>query len=421
MSMKLAALSVENYKRITGAVVQFDVNDAGVVEIGGRNEQGKSSFLDALEVAIAGRKGPKASKPVHAGADRARIVASFEEEDGTKIVVHREFREDGTTSIVVKQDGLKVGKTTELLDRLWSHVAFDPFAWASLPSKEQVDTLVRVSGVDPAPFDKKYRETFEKRTSVNVEAKRLAGVLEGLPEKDEGLAARELVSVGALMEQIDALSKRNLERDDIRDNIRTDGFEVARQRNIIAEAEARIRDLTAHSETLASKLVELGDDEDPVPIRAEIASAQETNDAIRQQRERARIEEEHAELVDRAKNLTGLLEETAASKRQAFADADMPVPGLTIEDSEVYLDGTPFSQTSSGGKLRTSVAIAMALNPELRAIIIRDGSLLDSENRRIIDELAKANDFAVFMEVVDESAPSGIVFEDGKIRGAVQG
>lgn len=93
----------------------------------------------------------------------------------------------------------------------------------------------------------------------------------------------------------------------------------------------------------------------------------------------------------------------------------MPVPGLTIDEGEVYLEGTPFSQTSPGGMLRTGTAIAMALNPDLRAIIIRDGSLLDADNRAVIDELAKANDFHVLMEVVDENAPVGVVFEDGAI------
>lgn len=409
MSMKIAELSVENYKRITGALASFDTSKPGVVEIGGRNEQGKSSFLDALEVAIAGRKGPKAVKPVHSGADRARIIATFEEEDGTKIVVTREFREGGDTSIVVKQDGLKVGKTTELLDKLWSHVAFDPFAWASLASKAQVETLVRVTGVDPAPFEARRKAAFERRTDVNREAARLAGVLEQMPDPDDTLAAAELEDVPSIAAEIGQVERRNLDRR----QAASDAQRAEEEVRSLVQRLAAARQVQVDARAL---VVTLGEEEDTEDLTTRMLAADDRNDAIRQQRERARVEKERAELLDRANLLTSQISDADADKRQAFADADMPVPGLTIEEEEVYLNGTPFSQTSPGGKLKTSIAIAMALNPDLRVIVVRDGALLDAENRRIVGELAEANDFLVLMEVVDEAAPSGIVFEDGKIR-----
>ena len=66
--------------------------------------------------------------------------------------------------------------------------------------------------------------------------------------------------------------------------------------------------------------------------------------------------------------------------------------------------------------IRTGVAIAMALNPNLRLIIIRDASLLDAGNRKVIDDIAKANDFLVLMELADENAPVGVVIEQGTVR-----
>ena len=74
-----------------------------------------------------------------------------------------------------------------------------------------------------------------------------------------------------------------------------------------------------------------------------------------------------------------------------------------------------FSQASTGAQIRTGTAIAMALNPDLRVIVIRDASLLDAGNRETIDALAKANDFLVLMEIADTAGPVGIVIEDGAV------
>ncbi len=80
------------------------------------------------------------------------------------------------------------------------------------------------------------------------------------------------------------------------------------------------------------------------------------------------------------------------------------------------LDGIPLEQECDSGKLKVSMAIAMAINPELRVIRITNGSLLDSENMGVIEEMAKDKDFQVWIERVDESGKVGIVIEDGSIK-----
>lgn len=46
---------------------------------------------------------------------------------------------------------------------------------------------------------------------------------------------------------------------------------------------------------------------------------------------------------------------------------------------------------------------------------VSDGSLLDSESRKILADLAAEQGFQVWMELVDESGQVGIVIEDGKL------
>jgi hypothetical protein len=58
----------------------------------------------------------------------------------------------------------------------------------------------------------------------------------------------------------------------------------------------------------------------------------------------------------------------------------------------------------------------MASNPRLRVIRVRDGSLLDEEGLRLVEEMAGARDFQVGCERVDSTGKVGFVLEDGQVR-----
>ena len=76
----------------------------------------------------------------------------------------------------------------------------------------------------------------------------------------------------------------------------------------------------------------------------------------------------------------------------------------------------PFDQAATSQKIRTSVALAMAMNPSIRVIRIMDGSLLDSDAMKIVADMAKDNDFQVWVETVSDGNGSGIIIEDGHIK-----
>lgn len=406
--MKITRLSTTGFKRITVAEVTIDVNDAGVLAIMGPNESGKSSFLDSLETLIAGRKIPKRTMPVHKGQDRAVIIGEFTDDDGVVLTVRRTYDAAGGTNITVEQGGMRVKSSEAILSRLYSHVALDPLAFANLPSKEQVDTLVRLTGFDPTPIDVDHANTFETRRVENAETKRLAAVLASAPAADPALADADTVDPAKIAADLASLRERN------RDRVIASGDAAATEIEI-SEAEAHLARLRETLADLDAQISDAGPAEDDTALAEALTNAQRTNAAILEQRQRAVLVKQHAESEQKSAALTARLDALVEQKRAGFAAADMPVPGITIENGEVYLDGTPFAETSAGGKLRTSVGIAMAANPDLRAIIVRDGSLLDASNRKIIDDLARANDFTVLMEIVDENAPNGIVFEDGRI------
>jgi len=82
------------------------------------------------------------------------------------------------------------------------------------------------------------------------------------------------------------------------------------------------------------------------------------------------------------------MDQREVQKREAVASAKLPVDGIEFGDGEIMFKGVPFSQASDAERLTVSIAIAMAMNPKLRVIRVRDGSLLDDGSMAILAQMA---------------------------------
>jgi hypothetical protein len=93
----------------------------------------------------------------------------------------------------------------------------------------------------------------------------------------------------------------------------------------------------------------------------------------------------------------------------------MPIEGLSLTDEGVVYNNMLFDRLSTGQQIRVSTAIGMALNPDLKVIFIREGSLLDSDGLKEIAAMAQEKDYQIFIERCDESGQVGFFIEDGEI------
>ena len=62
----------------------------------------------------------------------------------------------------------------------------------------------------------------------------------------------------------------------------------------------------------------------------------------------------------------------------------------------------------------------MSSNPELRAIRIKDGSLLDADGMAMLKAMASENDFQIWIERVADNDPFAVAIEDGSVANAIQ-
>ena len=140
-----------------------------------------------------------------------------------------------------------------------------------------------------------------------------------------------------------------------------------------------------------------------------------TNAAIRSNNTARAKAAERQRLREAYESLTKRIQAIDERKAQALAAAVFPVEGLGFDDTDVTYQGVPLSQASSAEQIRVSVAMAMALNPELRVLRIMDGSLLDSDAMEAIRAQVADGDFQVWIERVGDADDGAVIIEDGQV------
>lgn len=463
--MRVIQLSAENFKRIKAIDITLS---NGVVVLSGRNGEGKSSVSDALWAALGGKEAIP-GQPVRKGQDKAKIMVGLGG-DKVELVVKRIIAKDGPTSLIIESpEGARYPSPQAMLDDLWNSLAVDPHAFSRMPPKEQAALLRRVAklDIDVDEIDAMNKADYDLRTSVNRELKSKKTQADAIVVPPE--VGSDAVDESALVDELQTAGKVNAdiqERAARREAAQT-AMEQRQQESLNATARAvRIRaDANATHETATARVKEayelamsqvstarvqaliradeadaeakiaMGDVgtigaklavADPLPpivdvteLRQRIAAAKETNRKIdernKAQADKSALNKTVYSLDEQSKTLTKNIETREQGKAEAIQKAAMPVPGLGFADGTVTYQGIPFDQASQAEQLRVGMAVALAANPKLKVVCIREGSLLDDDSLALVAAMAAEAKAQVILERVDGSGKVGIYIEDGMV------
>jgi hypothetical protein len=414
LNYRLVELRCSNFKALKAVAIRTDQT---VVQVAGRNAQGKSSLLDAIAAAIGGKDAfPK--EPIRKGQDRAEIFLDF---GGLKLTRKIWTKEGGGVnhSVVLEYaDGKRPKSPQDVLDTLrGSPIADDPIAFSRLKPKERYDLLKQlVPDFDFEDQAMRRQEMFEDRTIVGRDRDRVRGAVDSIVVPPDAPPAP--VDVTELAGQLRAAGDHNATVDK-----RAEGrAQAAEQIETLRDEADRLmaQGRAKNAEALALELKLKGAEElpakiDTVAIEAAIANAETANAGARKRAERLSKEAEAKALETKYDGLTAAIKALDEAKTTAIEQAKLPVPELSFGIDDILLDNLPFDQASTARKIRVSTALLMALKPELRVLLVREGSLLDDEARAALEADAQAHDFVVLMETVGAGDGSGIVIEDGQV------
>lgn len=416
---RIVSLQAENIKKLTAIQIK---PDGSVVAVTGKNGAGKSSIFDAIEWAIEGRKTmPK--EPIRRGAEKGKVRLDLGDIVITRTLARRgddggEF-ETGVT--VMRKDGSKLPSPQAVLDAFFGAFTFDPGAFLRMKPKEKFEALKPlVPGIDFDEIARAHKRDYDARTDAGREAARLLAHARSIEVPDDTPA--EQVDLAALRERRRAAEAAN---EEIANRARR-REDAAREIETALDRAETLRAEAASLEKKAGELQAKLDAAEPLPDPAdlealvnEIETASELNSFVRLRQERDKTLEQHWALDVTYSDLTTAIDLRQIKKHEAIAAAKLPVSGMGFgDDDTLTLGSVPFEQASTGEQLRAALGIGMAMNPKLRDIFIREGSMFDADALKAIGAMAAERGYCVWIERVADAPGVGIFIENGAVREA---
>lgn len=402
--MKIVQLSAENIKRLKAINIK---PDGSIVQITGKNGQGKTSVLDCISYGLEG-KDALPPKPVRDGEDDGWVSIDLGEDlEHVDYVVNRKIGSDGKVYLSVEsKEGAKFPSPQKLLDSLTGDLTFDPLAFTRLSPKEQLVTLKKVAGLDFDQLDEDRKSFFEQRTEIGRMTKTAEAQLNALPlVKDLPSKPIDLDGLMATQEQMQKQDRDNCALRSELENVK----------NTKSNLEKQLKDITKRFNTLNEQVSKL-EDPDLESVKKQIVEAQEINIKLSKSESRKALAKKVREYSTEYDKLTEQINSIDQQKADNIKNAKLPIDGLTIDENGVILNDVPFEQLSSAEQLKISVAMGIAINPKLRIMLVRDGSLLDEDSMKMMGEMAETNNMQIWIERVGSDESVGIFIEDGSVK-----
>ena len=422
MSVKITALEAENVKRIKA--VALTPSPTGLTLVGGNNNQGKTSVLDALAWALGGER----FRPTAAQRDGAVAPAHLKVTLSNGVVVERKGKNASLT--VTDPTGRRSGQ--QLLNAFVEPLALDLPRFMDASDKEKADILLRIIGIGAELHtrDLEIKGLYDKRTftgQLAAQKKHFAEELVSYPE-----APDEPVSASELSRQQQDILARNGENQRLRaqyaeleqqvqqcvDELKRTRERIATLQQLADELDAKHTKLFNQRET-ARKTVSQLQDESTAELEASIRDIEETNRKVRANLEKSRAEDEAAQYASEYDRLTESIQQKRADRMALLNGADLPLPGLSVEDGVLTYKGKHWRDMSGSDQLRVAAAIVRRLNPDCGFV------LLDTREQMVMTTL---QEFSAWLEAeglqaiatrVSTGSECQIIIEDGMVKDAV--
>lgn len=420
--MNILELSISNVKRISA--LELSTDGVTPIVLTGDNAQGKSSVLDSILLTLTNSG---LAQPIHSGADKAEVQMKIGLNGETLYSLEKVVTEKGSYIRIKGADGKQVPTPQKFLDSLNGNLAFDPLAFASLKPKDQAETIRAALGLDFSKLDADRKTAYETRRDVNRDADQLEKQLAGLavPPNDtpaEAVSVSELIAQrDAMLAKVEQAEKANQTLTSLQQRLTREQTEVQRAKQALELALAAVSKTESEITGAEMHLADMQDQEPTAlaidAVSQQIGNAENINANVRLKTQRADLKAKLDKLHKESKALTANIEGIDADKAKQLAEAPFPVPGMTFaDDGSVHFEGLPFSQMSTAEQIRISTLVAMAQNPKLKVILIREGALVNKANMKVLTDLAATGGYQLWIERFQEEPSSdGLHITDGHI------
>ncbi|MGT2683411.1 AAA family ATPase [Streptococcus porci] len=409
MSITINKLEFENVKRIKA--VKIEPSTTGLTIVGGNNNQGKTSVLDAIAWALGGNK----YKPSQAMREGSLVPPTLKITMSNGLVVERKGK--NASLKVIDPNGQKGGQ--QLLDSFVEELAINLPKFMESTPKEKADTLLQIIGLGDvlAELEIKEKELYNQRHAIGVIAdqkEKFAKEMTYYPD-----APKELVSITELIQQQQAILAKNGENARKRQNVtiiqQNYDFklaEVERLKQQLQQAQEQLKELSNDLQIAQADALDLHD-ENTEEIEASIAAIDETNRKVRANLDKDKAEEDAKAQREQYTKLSTEIEAVRKEKRDLLTSADLPLEGLSVDDGKLLYLGQEWDNMSGSQQLMVATAIVRKLKPDCGFVLIDKLEQMDQITLKEFGAWLEQEGLQAIATRVSTGEECAIIIEDG--------
>lgn len=415
MSIKINKLEIENVKRVKAVKMEPTAN--GLTVVGGKNNQGKTSVLDSIAWALGGEK----YRPSEAQRTGSVIPPNLHLVMSNGLVVERKGKNSDLK--VIDPTGKKGGQ--QLLNEFVEQLALDLPKFLQSTSKEKAATLLQIIGVGDKLYDleRQEQEVYNRRHTIGqIADQKSKFAKEQLYYPD---APKEPVSASELIKQQQEILAKNGENQRKRDNalkLHAERNRLAEKVNFLKEELEKYQKQLIQADmdmTIAYKSSEQLQDESTEELERNINSIEEINVKVRTNLDKDKAEEDAAEYGRQYDTLTKQLNDVRQSKIDLLKGADLPLPGLSVEDGELIYNSFKWDNMSGSDQLKVSVAIVRKLNPKCGFVLLDKLEAMDLDTLQEFGQWLERENLQAIATRVSTGDECSIVISDGYVVGEI--
>ena len=159
-------------------------------------------------------------------------------------------------------------------------------------------------------------------------------------------------------------------------------------------------------------------DESTAELEASIRDIEETNRKVRANLEKSRAEDEAARYASDYKRLTEAITQKRADRMALLNGADLPLPGLGVEDGALTYKGKHWRDMSGSDQLRVAAAIVRRLNPDCGFVLLDKLEQMDMTTLQEFSAWLEAEHLQAIATRVSTGSECQIIIEDGMVKDA---
>lgn len=428
--LKFLGLEIENFKNLEKRKV--DIGGQSIMVIG-KNGTGKSSIIQALMSPLNSKMLP--TEPIKKGEERAKVSVTI---GGNHFGSYSEYildmyftaKDKKGRLTVTNADGESVKSPATFIKGLIGNVSFDIMKWLHDDKANKLKTIKALTGVSDEIdiIDIQIKKTKDDRKYKKQRAEDLEAILNNhaFTPQEIDMYSRT-VDLLPIQQEMAGIAKSQQNYDNVVNKVKEFNTNNDRLSNSIADKQQEIARLMNQIEAMEHEIsqaninIQKGNEWLSVHSRPSIEAVNEKiNQAIlhnekcsqignlaSQQREMITCKEEANKMsIDIA-----VLED---KKSSIISKSQFNIPGLTFTDDDIFLDNIPLEegQINTARLFDVGTEVAIAMNPNLKAIFLHDASLFDKEALKVIIKKAEARGYQVIAELVSEDNEAEVKFTE---------